>query len=53
VSQSYADWAEGRSDPERFIIAGDKIIVFVHAQERFKDSTEWLDRRLADVLDVP
>jgi hypothetical protein len=53
VSQSYADWAEGRSDPERFIIAGDKIIVFVHAQERFKDSTEWPDRRLADVLDVP
>ena len=48
LSQSRADWAEGSSEPERFIVAGDKIIVFVHARARLKDSTEWHDTRLAD-----
>jgi ketosteroid isomerase-like protein len=50
LSQSRADWAEGSSEPERFIVAGDKIVVFVHARARFKDSTEWRDTRLADVF---
>jgi uncharacterized protein len=50
LSQSRANWAERRSQPERFIVAGDKIIVFVHARVRFKDSTEWHDTRLADVF---
>src|SRR2546425_8047835 len=38
LSQSRAGWAEGRSEPERFIVAGDKIIVFVHVRARLKDS---------------
>jgi ketosteroid isomerase-like protein len=50
LSQSRADWAEGRSEPERFIVAGDKIIVFVHARVRLKDSAAWHDTRLADVF---
>jgi ketosteroid isomerase-like protein len=50
LSQSRADWAEGSSEPERFIVAGNKIIVFVHARARLKDSTEWHDTRLADVF---
>jgi uncharacterized protein len=50
LSQSRAGWAEGRSEPERFIVAGDKIIVFVHGQARLKDSTEWHETRLADVF---
>lgn len=45
LSQSRAVWAEGSSEPERFIVAGDKIIVFVHARARLKDSTEWHDSR--------
>ena len=32
------------------IVAGDKIIVFVHVRVRLKDSTEWHERRLADVF---
>src|SRR6266705_2371602 len=36
LSQSRARWAEGRSEPERFIVAGDKIIVFVHVRARLK-----------------
>jgi uncharacterized protein len=50
LSQSRANWAEGSSEPERFIVAGDKIIVFVHVRVRLKDSTEWHERRLADVF---
>jgi len=50
LSQSRASWAEVHSEPERFIIAGDKIVVFVHARVRSKDGTEWQDTRLADVF---
>jgi ketosteroid isomerase-like protein len=50
LSQSRANWAEGSSEPERFIVAGDKIIVLVHARVRLKDSTEWHEIRLADVF---
>ena len=39
LSQSRANWAEGRCEPERFIVAGDKIIVFVHVRVRL----EWLE----------
>jgi ketosteroid isomerase-like protein len=50
LSKSRADWAEGSSEPERSIVAGDKIIVFVHARARLKGSTEWNEVRLADVF---
>ena len=45
-----ARWAEGRSEPERFIVAGDRIIVFVHVRARLKDSRQWHEARLADVF---
>ena len=50
LSQSRANWAEGSSEPERFIPAGNKIIVFVYARARLKGSTEWHETRLADVF---
>jgi len=50
LSQSRAAWSEGSSEPERFIVAGDKIIVFVHVRVRLRDSGEWHERRLADVF---
>ena len=46
-------WDEGRSEPERFIVAGDKIIVFVHARARLKDRTEWHEKRSADAFTFP
>jgi ketosteroid isomerase-like protein len=49
LTQSRAAWAEVISEPERFIPAGDRIVVFVHARVRPKDGTEWQDVRLADV----
>lgn len=49
LTQSRAAWADVQSEPERFIPAGDRIVVFVHARVRAHDSEEWLDVRLADV----
>lgn len=50
LSRSRAAWGDVHSEPERFIVAGDKIVVFVHARLRPKDSTEWHETRLADVF---
>lgn len=52
LTQSRARWAEGSSEPERFITAGDRIVVFVRAHYRPKDGNEWRDVRLADVYSV-
>lgn len=49
LSQSRGNWAEGSCEPERFIVAGDKIIVFVHVRVRLKHNMEWHEGRLADV----
>jgi uncharacterized protein len=52
LTQSREGWAEGRSEPERFIPAGNRIVVFVHARVRAKGSSQWQDVRLADVYTV-
>jgi ketosteroid isomerase-like protein len=52
LTQSRAGWAEGSSEPERFITAGNRVIVFVHARIRPQGSNEWSDVRLADVYTV-
>jgi ketosteroid isomerase-like protein len=41
--------AEVISEPEQFMIAGDRIVVFVYARVRPKNSTTWQEVRLADV----
>jgi uncharacterized protein len=41
--------AEVISEPEQFIPAGDRIVVFVYARVRPKDSAAWQEVRLADV----
>jgi ketosteroid isomerase-like protein len=52
LTQSRAAWAEVNSEPERFIPAGNRIVVFVHARVRPTGSTEWSDVRLADVYTI-
>jgi ketosteroid isomerase-like protein len=52
LKQSRAAWAGVNSEPERFIIAGDRIVVFVHARVRPKGSNHWQDISLADVYTV-
>jgi uncharacterized protein len=49
LAQSRAAWAEVISEPVQFIPAGDRIVVFVHARVRPKDSHEWQEANLADV----
>lgn len=49
LAQSRAAWAEVISEPEQFIAAGGRIVVFVHARVRSKNSSEWQEVRLADV----
>ncbi|MEP7157355.1 MAG: nuclear transport factor 2 family protein [Betaproteobacteria bacterium] len=49
ASKGRNSWAEGSCNLEGFFVAGDKIVVFVHAHVRLKDKTDWVDGRFADV----
>jgi uncharacterized protein len=49
LSNSRASVAEVISEPEQFIPAGDRIVVFVYARVRPQNSTTWQEVRLADV----
>lgn len=49
LANSRASVAEVVSEPEQFIPAGDRIVVFVYAHVRPKNSTTWQEVRLADV----
>jgi ketosteroid isomerase-like protein len=49
LTNSRASVAEVISEPEQFIPAGDRIVVFVYARVRPKDSANWQEVRLADV----
>jgi ketosteroid isomerase-like protein len=49
VSRGRGTWAEGSCDPECFIVAGDKVVIFLHARVRLKDHVDWIDGRFADV----
>ncbi len=49
LSQARGTWAEGSCEPERFIVAGDKIIVFIHVRVRLKHNMEWVEGRHAAV----
>jgi uncharacterized protein len=52
LEQSREAWAEIVSEPEQFITAGDRIVVFVHARLRPKGSNAWQDVKLADVYTI-
>ena len=49
ITKSRADWAEGTCEPERFIAAGDMIIVFAYVRVRLNYEKEWREGPLADV----
>ena len=49
LAQSRAGAAQVISEPEQFIPAGDRIVVFVHARVLPKGSSTWQEVRLADV----
>ena len=49
ITKSRADWAEGTCEPQRFIAAGDKVIVFAHVHVRLKYESEFREGDIADV----
>ncbi len=49
ISTGRNSWAEGRCNLEGYVVAGDKIVVLVHALVRLKDHRDWIDGRFADV----
>ena len=48
-AEARATWAEGSCEPERFIVAGDKMVLFVHVRVRLKHELEWREARMTDV----
>jgi ketosteroid isomerase-like protein len=50
IAKGRGTWAEGSCEPQRFIVAGDRVIVFVHVHVRLKHETQWREGHLADVF---
>jgi uncharacterized protein len=48
VAKGRGTWAEGTCEPEKFLVNGDKVVVYLHARVRLKGSTDWNDGRFAD-----
>jgi ketosteroid isomerase-like protein len=49
LSWARGTWGEGSCDPERFVVAGDKVVVFLHVHVRLAKETEWREGRHAAV----
>ena len=50
IAKARGTWAEGSCEPDRFIVAGDRVIAFINVRVRLKDETEWREGRIADVF---
>lgn len=48
VTKGRGSWAEGTCSPEKFLVNGDKVVVYLHARVRLKGSVEWIDAPFAD-----
>ncbi|MBK8834805.1 MAG: nuclear transport factor 2 family protein [Anaerolineae bacterium] len=48
VAKGRGTWAEGSCEPEKVLVNGDKVVVYLHARVRLKDSTDWVGGRFAD-----
>jgi len=49
LAKSRESWAEGSCQPRRMIVAGDRIIQYVHVHVRLKDETEWREGQVTEV----
>lgn len=41
-------WAEGSCEPEKFLVRGDKVVVYLYAWVRLKRAIGWTGGRFAD-----
>ena len=48
VTKGRGTWAEGTCVPEKFFVNGDKVVVYLHAHVRLKNSDAWVGGRFAD-----
>jgi ketosteroid isomerase-like protein len=48
VRTGRATWAEGSCEPEKFLVKGDKAVVYLYAWVRLKDAKDWTGGRFAD-----
>lgn len=48
IREGRGTWAEGSCEPEKFLVSGDKVVVYLHARVRLKESTDWVGGRFAD-----
>jgi len=50
VAHHRGNWAEGGCAPQRFVVAGDKIIAFVRVRVRLTNESVWREGDVADVF---
>jgi ketosteroid isomerase-like protein len=48
VKKGRGSWAEGTCEPEQFLKNGDKVVVYLYAWVRLKNSAAWTGGRFAD-----
>ena len=48
VRKGRGSWAEGTCEPEKFLVNGDKVVVYLQARVRLHGSTDWVGGRFAD-----
>jgi len=48
VTKGRGTWAEGTCEPEKFLVNEDKVVVYLLARVRLKDSADWIGGRFAD-----
>jgi ketosteroid isomerase-like protein len=48
IRKGRGSWAEGTCEPEMFLEKGDKVVAYLRAWVRLKDSAEWVGGRFAD-----
>lgn len=49
LTESRESWAEGSCQPQRTIVAGDRIIQFIDVHVRLKGETAWRDGQVVEV----
>jgi glutathione S-transferase len=48
VTKGRGTWAEGTCDPGRFLVNGEKVVVYLQVSARLQGSTDWVGGRFAD-----
>ena len=48
VRSGRGTWAEGSCEPEKFLVNGEKVVVYLHAWVRLNGAADWTGGRFAD-----